>query len=73
MHISQHFYVEKYLVKKVRHLKKGRNTWLPAKKFPIFGGFVPYYHLLFIADIFDDIFDDAFIVRVCFDEILHLF
>ena len=71
LHIFQHFVVEKYSVKKVNCLKEGGNARLVAEKFPIFGESVPYYRLLFIPNIFNDIFDDAFVMGVGFDKILY--
>lgn len=45
------------------------------EKFPIFCGsadFSPFYALLFIPDVFDDVFDDPFVMGVGFDQIFDL-
>lgn len=45
------------------------------EKFPIFCGsadFSPFYALLFIPDVFDDVFDDPFVMGVSFDQIFDL-
>lgn len=73
--LFSHSCVEKFSVKK-------RGDRFPVlfagsffEKFPIFCGsadFSPFYALLFIPDVFDDVFDDPFVMGVGFDQIFDL-